>query len=83
MATQRVLLSYKRLFPTLSVLASIPRKDLGQAIRHALRPRRFATGLLLYDRFRRLNGGDGIGVSMYHLPGAVFRSKNARRPQSQ
>src|SRR6266704_2140576 len=46
-----------------------------QASRHALRPGRFATDLLLYDRFDWLSRGDRVGVSMHHLPGAVFRLK--------
>src|SRR6266702_223153 len=64
------------------LLASIPRNDLGQAVISALRPERFATALLLKDRFRRLSRGDRVGVAMHHLPGAVFRSKDRRHPQS-
>src|SRR5712691_5371144 len=52
------------------------------ASRHALRPGRFATDLLLDDRFDGLSRGDRVGVSMHHLPGAVFRSKDRRHPQS-
>src|SRR5260221_1935780 len=52
------------------------------ASRHALRPGRFATDLLLEDRFDGLSRGDRVGVSMHHLPGAVFRPKDRRHPQS-
>src|SRR6266568_7561232 len=52
-----------------------------QASRHALRPGRFATDLLLYDRFDWLSRGDRVGVSMHHLPDTVFRSKDRRHPQ--
>src|SRR5712691_8660101 len=60
-----------------------PERTRVQASRHALRPRRFATDLLLDDRFDGLSRGDRVGVSMHHLPGAVFRSKDARHPQSE
>src|SRR6266699_2058360 len=60
-----------------------PERTRVQASRHALRPRRFATDLLLYDRFDGLSRGDRIGVSMHHLPSAVFRPKDRRHPQSE
>src|SRR6266516_6665199 len=59
-----------------------PARTRVQASRHALRPGRLATDLLLYDRFDGLSRGDRIGVSMHHLPGAVFRPKDRRHPQS-
>src|SRR5438045_26329 len=59
-----------------------PARTRVQASRHALRPGRFATDLLLYDRFDGLSRGDRVGVAMHHLPGAVFRSKDRRHPQS-
>src|SRR6266851_8392028 len=63
--------------------ASIPERTRVQANRHALRPRRLATDLLLDDRFDGLSRGDRIGVAMHHLPGAVFRPKDRRHPQSE
>src|SRR5712692_4295393 len=59
-----------------------PARTRVQASRHALRPGRFATDLLLDDRFDGLSRGDRVGVSMHHLPGAVFRPKDRRHPQS-
>src|SRR6266446_3354784 len=54
-----------------------------QASRNRLRPGRLATDLLLYERFDWLSCGDRVGVSMHHLPGAVFRPKDRRHPQSE
>src|SRR5712691_1240970 len=51
------------------------------ASRHVPRPERFATDLLLEDRFDGLSRGDRVGVAMHHLPGAVFRPKDRRHPQ--
>ncbi len=39
-------------------------------------------GLLLYDRFRWLCGGYGVGVPMHELPLTVLESKDIRSPQS-
>jgi dipeptidyl aminopeptidase/acylaminoacyl peptidase len=39
-------------------------------------------GLLLYHRLGWLRGGYRVGVTMYNLPGALFRSKDHRSPQS-
>jgi GTPase SAR1 family protein len=43
----------------------------------------FAADLLLYHRFWWPSGVDGIGMTVNHLPGALFRSKDTGRPQSQ
>ena len=38
--------------------------------------------LLLYHRLGRLRGGYGVGVTMHHLPGALFGPKDHRGPES-
>src|SRR6266568_9040305 len=67
-------------YTTKNVLGS-PERTRVQASRNVLRPGRFATDLLLYDRFDWLSRGDRVGVSMHHLPDTVFRSKDRRHPQ--
>src|SRR4051794_27334376 len=37
--------------------------------------------LLLYHRLWRLWGGYGVGVTVYHLPGAIFRPEDHRGPK--
>ncbi len=39
--------------------------------------------LLLYHRLCGLSGGNGVRVPMHYLPGALFRSKDHRNPQSE
>src|ERR671916_2180891 len=47
--------------------------------------RKFAleVDLSLYHRLCWLGRGYGVCVPMHHLPGALFRTKDARNPQSQ
>jgi hypothetical protein len=62
--------------------ASLPKpRTRVQASRHALRPGRLATDLLLDDRFDWPRRGDWIGVSMHHLPGPLFWPEDRRHPQ--